>query len=77
MSSGNASHVVVKQAGRKTDSMLRRYQLIEKEIFWNCGLTHLWLLNTRKYGEKRIFYMCPPARLERVKRSKSRQEIEE
>ena len=30
MRSGNASHVVMKQVGHKTDSMLRRYQLIDE-----------------------------------------------
>ena len=31
MRSGNASHVVMKQVGHKTDSMLRRYQLIDEK----------------------------------------------
>ena len=30
MRSGNASHVVMKQVGHKTDSMLRRYQLVDE-----------------------------------------------
>ena len=30
MRSGNASHVVMKQVGHKTDPMLRRYQLIDE-----------------------------------------------
>ena len=30
MRSGNASHVVMKQVGHRTDSMLRRYQLIDE-----------------------------------------------
>jgi len=47
-----------------------------KEIFWNCGLIHLWLLNARKQAEKQLYftcpYTCPPARLEEVKQGKSR-----
>ena len=30
MRGGNASHIVMKQVGHKTDSMLRRYQLIDE-----------------------------------------------
>ena len=30
MRSGNASHVVMKQIGHNTDSMLRRYQLVDE-----------------------------------------------
>ncbi|MDA0288806.1 MAG: tyrosine-type recombinase/integrase, partial [Proteobacteria bacterium] len=31
MRNGNASHVVMKQVGHKSDSMLRRYQLIDEK----------------------------------------------
>jgi len=44
MRSGNASHVVMKQVGHKTDSMLRRYQLVDE----------------RDLLELRIFPSAPP-----------------
>ena len=47
MRNGNASHVVMKQVGHKTDSMLRRYQLIDER-----DLLELHLDQPRSYSKK-------------------------
>jgi hypothetical protein len=47
MRDGNASHVVMKQVGHKTDSMLRRYQLIDER-----DLLELHLDQPRIFSEK-------------------------
>ena len=47
MRSGNSAHVVMKQVGHKTDSMLRRYQLIDER-----DLLELHLDQPRSYYKK-------------------------
>ena len=47
MRNGNASHVVMKQVGHKTDSMLRRYQLVDER-----DLLELHLDQPRSYSKK-------------------------
>lgn len=47
MRNGNASHVVMKQVGHKSDSMLRRYQLIDER-----DLLELHLDQPRSYSKK-------------------------
>ena len=51
MRSGNASHVVMKQVGHKTDSMLRRYQLVDERDLLTLQLDD----SEKDAAKKRVF----------------------
>ena len=51
MRSGNASHVVMKQVGHKTDSMLRRYQLVDERDLMELRIETSTLTQEQKQAE--------------------------
>ena len=50
MRGGNASHIVMKQVGHKTDSMLRRYQLIDERDLLELRINPLVMTQDQKTG---------------------------
>ena len=50
MRGGNASHIVMKQVGHKTDSMLRRYQLIDEKDLLELQINPLVTTQDQKTG---------------------------
>ena len=50
MRGGNASHIVMKQVGHKTDSMLRRYQLIDERDLLELQINPLVTTQDQKTG---------------------------
>ena len=50
MRGGNASHIVMKQVGHKTDSMLRRYQLIDERDLLELQINPLVTTQDQKIG---------------------------
>ena len=71
----------MKQVGYKIDSMLRRYQLVDERDFLELRMGFISpdskLGNVlKKHTPSPCQYTCPPDKFERVKQSKSRQEVE-
>ena len=50
MRGGNAPHSVMKQVGHKTDSMLRRYQLIDERDLLELQINPLVTTQDQKIG---------------------------
>ena len=57
MRSGNASHVVMKQVGHKTDAMLRRYQLVDERDLLELRIFLQCHLKTRKQADINVSYV--------------------